>query len=100
MNNDNNNYTWMVVEETDCDVSLALSIETLPEYSPAVILIYNKDTHEVVINNLLFNTVKYDTVVNTLEEAKEKAIDYLCLQISKKMNSLKKIKAALTNKLY
>jgi hypothetical protein len=100
MNNDNNNYTWIAVEETDCDVSLALSIETLPEYSPAAILIYNKDTHEVVINNLLFNTVKYDTVVNTLEEAKEKAIDYLCLQISKKMNSLKKIKAALTNKLY
>lgn len=100
MNNNNNNYAWMIVEETDCDVSLTLSIEALPEYSPAVILIYNKNTREVVINNLLFNTVKYDTVVNTLEEAKEKAIDYLCLQISKKMNSLKKIKAALTNKLY
>ena len=100
MNNDNNNYTWMIVEETDYDVSLALSIEALSEYSPAAVLVYNKDTKEAVLNNLLFNTVKYDTVVNTLEEAKEKAIDYLCLQISKKMNSLKKIKAALTNKLY
>lgn len=97
-NHTDTNYTWQITGETDVDVTLSLSLEVSPEYSPVAILLYNKNTNEIIINDLLFNNVKY-AFAETLEKAEEVAIDYIGLQISKKINCLKKIKAALSNKL-